>query len=551
MLSNNNYLQVISITLCLAITACGGSSSKTATEPPVVVEPEPGLPPVVADKVDPSEVFSGGGVTVERIDEDAYSQSAPEITNDFNLDANFKAGNQLFRNTHSGQGPILNTATCQGCHVKDGRGHAPASTTEPMDAMLVKVSAVDGQNEATYGGQLQTFGLASFVGNDPDAGLPEHDGALNGGRAIGEAFVYIDYQEINGQYPDGETYSLRKPVYRIKNLSYGPFSPGSLISPRVAPPIFGLGLLEAISADDIKAKADPDDSDNDGISGRFNQSKTILTEEVMLGRFGSKALTTSVLHQSAGAYRGDMGITSRIFPEEPCTLLQQACLDAAAQEPNSGEEGTDITDIELALVEFYTRTLAVPKRRGFDEANQTWQAEIWQGRQLFFAANCVGCHTPRQQTGEAAGSILGEVALNKLEPGAKPIEALSEQIIWPYTDMLLHDMGGSCQAIVQELPNGDSCDAGAECEYVLRCEGLADGRNEGEATGNEWRTSPLWGLGLVKTVNPRATYLHDGRARTIEEAILWHGGEAESSIHAFKNFSAGERAAVIAFLESM
>ncbi|MET1257037.1 di-heme oxidoredictase family protein [Aliikangiella maris] len=541
------------------IVACGGSGGGSTQpeppeikDPPIVIEPPKNeLPEVSADVVDPSEVNAGGEVTVARSDEDAFGQSAPKVSSDFNLDANFKAGNMLFRNTHAGQGPILNTATCQGCHVKDGRGHIPMDSSEPMDAMLIKISAVDGQDEPTYGGQIQTFGIASFEGNDPTAGLPRYNGAINTGEALGEAYVYIEFTEINGQYPDGENYVLRQPTYRIKDLSYGDISPGSLLSPRVAPALFGLGLLGAIAETDIRALADPNDANNDGISGRVNQQQTILSDEVKLGRFGSKAFTTSVLHQTVMAYRGDMGITSSIVPDEPCTVLQQACIDKAADEPNGGNEGSDITHVELALVEFYSRTLAVPKRRGYDAASETWQADIWLGRQKFFNIGCTGCHVPRHQTGEAAGSVLGEIQLNQLTPDAAPIEALSSQVIWPYTDLLLHDMGGSCQPLTRELVTGESCSGGEMCEYVLRCDGLADGRPEGLASGSEWRTAPLWGLGLVKTVNPRATYLHDGRARTIEEAILWHGGEAQTSLEQFKLLNKNERAAVIAFLESM
>lgn len=555
--NSNNWIGLTLSCNILFLCACGGGGGGSSDNqeppppppPPVIIDD--GLPPVEADRVDPTEMFSGGQASVDRDDEDAYSQSAPAVTADFTLDANFKSGNQLFRNTHNGQGPLMNTATCQGCHVKDGRGHIPESVNEPMDAMFLKISSADDQNEMTYGGQIQTFGVASFEGNDPSLGLPRYNGALLGDGAIGEAFAFIEYEEIPGEYPDGQSYSLRNPTYRLKDLSYGPISAGIKLSPRVAPPMFGLGLLGAIPSEDIEALADPQDSDGDGISGRTNHSIGLLTTEMKLGRFGSKALTTSVLHQSVGAYRGDMGITTSLTSEESCTTLQQACIDKAEQESNNGENGTDITNLELALVEFYSRTLAVPQRRGFDQQTETWQADIWQGRQKFFEANCTACHVPRHQTGEAAGSILGEIGITSLTPDAVTIESLSEQIIWPYTDMLLHDMGGSCDEVVLELPTGESCSDEEMCQVVLRCQGLADGRNEGQANGTEWRTSPLWGIGLAQTVNPRANFLHDGRARTLEEAILWHAGEAETAKDQFMNMSAADRESIIAFLQSM
>ena len=164
--------------------------------------------------------------------------------------------------------------------------------------------------------------------------------------------------------------------------------------------------------------------------------------------------------------------------------------------------------------------------------------------------NCTGCHTARHVTGEAAGSVLGELTLTSLEENAQPIAVLSEQTIYPYTDLLLHDMGGSCQ-VTRETAIGDSCTTGEECLYVQRCEGLADGVIQGDASGTEWKTPALWGLGLVQTVNANSTFLHDGRARTIEEAILWHGGEASTSKDIFMSYSAAERQQVLLFLDSL
>jgi CxxC motif-containing protein (DUF1111 family) len=229
--------------------------------------------------------------------------------------------------------------------------------------------------------------------------------------------------------------------------------------------------------------------------------------------------------------------------------MQLACLLAAEQESKIGEDA-DLSDHSLALVEFYNRVLGVPARRGYDVDTAIWDTDITKGRELFFQANCTGCHTPRHVTGEAKGSPLGEITLGGLTAGAEPIEALSNQIIFPYTDLLLHDMGGSCQ-VTRETAEGLSCSTGAECHYVQRCEGLADGVIQGDASGTEWKTPALWGIGLVQTVNAASTFLHDGRARTLEEAILWHGGEAEQAKETFMKLSAKEREQLLSFVHSL
>ena len=238
-----------------------------------------------------------------------------------------------------------------------------------------------------------------------------------------------------------------------------------------------------------------------------------------------------------------------MFSNENCTQAQIACLTRAEQETKVGSE-TDLQDIDLALVEFYNRVLGVPARRGFDESNESWNSDVTAGRKLFFETGCIGCHTPRHVTAEAKGSQLGEITIVGLEQGAEPIDMLSEQVIFPYTDLLLHDMGGACE-VTREDSTALTCTQGEQCFYVQRCEGLADGVIQGDASGTEWKTPPLWGLGLVQVVNPNSTFLHDGRARTIEEAILWHGGEAQQSADRFKSLSADERTQILKFLQSL
>ena len=502
----------------------------------------------------PEERFPGGDATTSLSNDEAFGQSPSAIQQDFSADANFKAGNQIFRNDHEGEGPLLNARTCQGCHVKDGRGTVPPSPETPMESMVVRVGrGVDGDGtvipDPNYGVQVQTFGLASFTGGDVSAGLS----AFGGGEedAIGEAYALIEYETVAGTYADGEQFTLRRPVLKVRELSYGDFADDIRFSARVAPQLIGLGLLGAVPEADIRSLADPDDDDGDGISGRVNTVFDPTTETTRLGRFGPKAGTASLLHQTVNAYRADIGVTSRFAAEEACAETQASCRRAALLEPDPHPGNVDIPDVELALVEFYLRLLAVPERRGFDEASDTWEEDVERGRTLFFEAGCGMCHQYRHTTGTAAGSVLGAVELNTLFPDAPPIDVLSAQTIFPYTDLLLHDMGGSCGTVQREAADGGSCAANENCVWTLRCTGLADGKPEGSASGSEWRTAPLWGLGLAKVVNESATFLHDGRARTIAEAILWHGGEAQSSQQNFVAMPAADRGALIAFLESL
>ena len=505
--------------------------------------------------VDPAERFPGGDATTSLSNEEAFGQSPPAIARDFAADANFKSGNQLFRNANDGEGPLLNARTCQGCHTKDGRGAPPPDQDTPMDSMSIRLSvgadaAGEPSADPNYGTLLQTFGLASFLGGgEITAGLSVFGGGAD--AAIGEGFATIEYETVSGNYDDGAPFELRKPIYKVRELSYGDFAPDIRFSPRVAPQLIGLGLLGAVPADDVRSIADADDADGDGISGRANEAMDPTVDAVHLGRFGHKASTASILQQTAGAFRADIGVTNRFAPEEPCATDQSSCVAAALAEADAHPGGVDISDVELALVEFYTRLLAVPERRGFDATTETWDEDVLRGRTLFFESGCEKCHRQRWRTGSAAGSVLGAVHLNALEEDAPSIEVLSDQTIFPYSDLLLHDMGGTCDPVRREQADGGTCAAGENCVWVLRCEGLADGRQEGRASGSEWRTAPLWGLGLVKTVNARATFLHDGRARTVAEAILWHGGEAQQSRDAFVAMTQDERTDLLAFLASL
>lgn len=358
----------------------------------------------------------------------------------------------------------------------------------------------DGRGRApvTSGERSHGLLLRFSAGTGPDGapisssnyGLQLQDQAILGIEP--EADFELTYEEMTGSYPDGKIYSLRKPTYTITDLTQGPLE-DVLISPRVANQMSGLGLLEAITAVTLHEFADENDTDHDGISGRPNRIWDIESQSWMIGRFGWKANQTTVKQQVAAAFAGDMGITSSLFPDENCP----PSIDCNAQ-PNGGSP--EIPDDDLDKVVLYTSTLAVPGRRDWDEQ------EVLKGKALFKQLNCSACHIPEITTGE------------------HPLfDAFSYQTIRPYTDLLLHDMGT----------------------------GLADNSPEFVANGQEWRTPPLWGIGLFDIVNGHTNYLHDGRARNLEEAILWHGGEAEAAKEAFKQLSEDEREQLILFLNSL
>jgi CxxC motif-containing protein (DUF1111 family) len=301
-------------------------------------------------------------------------------------------------------------------------------------------------------------------------------------------------ESVAGRYDDGTEYELAAPRYELRDLAFGEMAADTMLSPRTAPQMIGLGLLQAIDEADLLALADPNDADENGISGRPNRVWDVASESVMLGRFGWKANQPRLEQQNSGAFVGDIGITSPLFPDENCTSAQPECLEALS----GGSPEIDLE--EVAHVDFYSKYLAVPARRDYTDPT------VLQGEALFGQLGCGGCHVTTFKTGVVDDS-----------------PALSSQTIHPYTDLLLHDLGDA----------------------------LADGRPDFEADGNEWRTPPLWGIGLFQDVNGHTRYLHDGRARNLEEAVLWHGGEAADTTAAFKALSADERAALLLFLGSL
>lgn len=308
-----------------------------------------------------------------------------------------------------------------------------------------------------------------------------------------EAKITVTYEAISSTYPDGETYELRKPIYAIADEQFGSLA-GAETSPRVAQQTIGMGLISALPDSEILKYEDEFDGDGDGISGRPNYVWNPEINEVDLGKYGWKANTPTLKTQIASAFHGDMGLTTSIFDESDCPNPQQDCQDA----PNGGQP--EVTDEQLDRVLFYQSALAVPNRRNFMEES------VLKGKVLFNELNCVGCHAIDQVT------------------GSFPFNPLLENVtIRPYSDFLLHDMG----------------------------EELADNRPDFLANGQEWRTQPLWGIGLIATVNDHTFFLHDGRARNIEEAILWHGGEAQQIKEDFMDLAVEQRQQLIDFINSL
>ena len=433
--------------------------------------------------IDISErLYAGGGTTVFSATSIAFETPAPNLsaTNlaiHLDGDAEFEAAFITApANINSGVGPIFNNNSCVACHPRDGRSAFPSDDINALSGFFLRGS-IPGVGEhgginpiPGFGGQLQN---QAIFGRDA------------------EVKFKVVYKEIVEILADGTKVILRKPTYSILE-SYITFPSDAILSPRLAPPVFGLGLLEAITEEDILTNQDINDLDGDGISGKANYVWDPFLKKTVIGRFGWKANASTVFIQSAAAYVEDMGITNYVFPNE--SGINQA----------NGQDGLnddpEITDDILDQVVLYCRTLGVPAPRGI-ETNA-----VKTGAAIFENIDCAKCHIPKQKSGNFPG-----------------IDAISNQTFFPYTDMLLHDMG----------------------------EGLADGRPDFLANGNEWKTRPLWGIGMTNLINGHTDFLHDGRAKNITEAILWHGGEAENAKNNFKALSTEEREALLVFLNSL
>lgn len=375
---------------------------------------------------------------------------------------------------HDGLGPVFNQPSCSACHLRNGRGQPPASEAERMRGALVRISVPAGAaaDEAVphsaYGEQLNDNAVTGIAAE---------------GRAVLRWIEHIEY------FDDGEAITLRRPEVTLINLAYGPPGNGLMSSLRVAPPIIGAGLLDAVPDSELTALAA--EPRPDGISGHVNV--IVSSGQATIGKFGWKANAVSLTQQTAAAFSGDLGITSRLHPEENCPGAEEFC--ARFQTAS-----LDLSDAQLDDVVFYQAALALPAAR------KPADPLVLRGKELFEQTGCQHCHVPSLTS--------GDVALTPM---------LANTTFNAYTDLLLHDMG----------------------------EGLADGRPDHAAGPAEWKTAPLWGIGLIPVVNEHQTLLHDGRARGVLEAIMWHGGEAAPARARVQALQKVERDALVAFVNSL
>jgi CxxC motif-containing protein (DUF1111 family) len=443
---------------------------------------------------------TGGDTTVYATGRNAFSFPSANLPNEEATRA--VIGNSFFKRNwveapasttaRDGLGPLFIARSCGGCHTEDGRGQPPQLSKRlgPHDATVALLM------------RLSVPGTA-----DPKAGVvpePVYGDQFNNTAVQGvkpEGDVLIRTTALKGKFADGTPYSLQKPSYSLTNLGYGPLRPDVMMSPRIAPQLIGAGLLEAIAEADILDNVAKQAAAPGPVKGQANRVWDAFAEREMLGRFGWKANVATLAHQTGAAFRGDMGITSSKFPDESCTASQTDCMKA----PHGAQgKGPEIDDKTFGDVVFYQATLAPPARR--DAAD----AQVQRGQMLFAQAQCVACHRPSYTTSEGPFPSLTSKALNG-------------QKIWPYTDLLLHDMGKD----------------------------LADGRPDFLASGSQWKTPPLWGIGLIKDVNGHTRLLHDGRARGTLEAILWHDGEAKDSKQQVLKMRKVDREALVKFVESL
>jgi len=430
---------------------------------------------------------SGGATTTHEINRNAFSQPAANL--DVQRRGEFFIGNAFFNSAW-----IVAPATAG---ARDGLG--PLFNARSCD----QCHNNDGRgapplkpNERPIGLVLQFATPTPGSNNEP--GIDPHYGSNFNPFAIGnipaEGTVHIEWREIEGRYADGSTYTLTAPTYVFEELAYGELSPTTKFSPRVASSVFGVGLLEAIPEAQIMERSDPEDADKNGISGRANRVWDHVAKRVVIGRLGWKSNQPDIAHQTAGAFSQEIGMTTTLRPEPNCTNIQVACIDA----PDGGSP--EISDEIFNRIVEYQRMLSVPVRRNLESQ------QVKRGAELFVTSGCESCHRATFTTGDVANAPW-----------------LSKQTIHPFSDLLLHDMGPA----------------------------LADDRADFEASGTEWRTPPLWGMGLQKAVNGHTRFLHDGRARDANDAILWHGGEAQAAREAYRNLSKIDRDALLEFLESL
>lgn len=436
------------------------------------------------------------GFTITKFDAEAYALPAPVLN--YRERETFMHGRSHFKrrwiapitfNGEWGLGPTFIQTRCSECHINNGRGGPPATAKEQLSTMLVRLS-LPGTDEhggpkpdPNYGDQFQNNALQA----------QEVDLRYAQEMVPAEAEIYLDWDEHTLTLPDGEKVPMRKPKLRLEKLAFGPLGEGAMLSIRNTQPVFGLGLLEAVPEDALKSLVDAQKAQ--GLNGRINYVWDLVNKREAVGRFGWKAGQATLMGQTAAAFLGDLGVTSKFLRVNNCPPVQKACL---VQDPANDPE---IIDSDMVDFELWLRGLAVPARRDQEDP------QVQKGSELFNTVGCAGCHTPVMKTAETYPAF----------------PKLANRVFYPFTDLLLHDMGDE----------------------------LADNRPEFKAGGRDWRTAPLWGIGLNKAVNGQTALLHDARARNVLEAILWHGGEGTAARTAFSKLNKADRDAVIRYVESI
>lgn len=481
------------------------------------IETLAGVPMQQLASFDPQEVKQGGDTGISISSAESYSKPSSNLT--ASRKGHFFIGNAFFRqpwviapastDSRDGLGALFNVAACQSCHVKDGRGHAPMTSDDDADSLLIRLAMPATTDEQRQ--QLQNSLIEKVV--HPMYGGQLQDRGIQGVPA--EARIAVQWTDKPVTFADGHVETLRAPTFNLTKPGYGAFDDNLMVSPRVALPMIGLGLLEQIPDEAIKKQAvDNKNSTNGDISGKFNWVMDPQTGKHALGRFGWKAGQTKLITQNQSAFNEDMGLTSNIRPHESCMPTQTACMNATtgADEQGNGKSPVEVNDEVAKFVEFYTRNLAVPHRRDADDTL------VLAGKKRFYDMGCQSCHTPRYQLPKTDDDHLEQHG----------------QVIYPYTDLLLHDMGDDLadRTIAGKLPAKN-----IQVEFL--------------ANSYEWRTPALWGIGLAQTVDPQATFLHDGRARTLMEAVLWHGGEAQKQQQKVLKLDKQGRSELNAFLQSL
>jgi len=461
----------------------------------------------------PENNFLQAGTNIAGINIQSFLEGRRLFHTSFLTGSHTEAGNPTLFTTQAGKaGPMFQQAACIACHVNNGKSSPVLG--QPLNTMVVLTGATDSAGklvaDARFGGHL-TQGLIVESGKTYDG----RQGILKIGS----------YLETTGKYGDNTPYTLQKPVYSLTDVAGKTLDLPVRMSVRAAPHMVGMGLLEAVPESTLAALAAASAKDSDGAVGKLQVIADPLDPTMKrVGRFGWRGTSATVTQQASSALNSDMGVTTSMYPTHFCSLATDGAACRAAD-----AKGPELSDKDVELIVRYTSLLAVPAARHFPgqqplgtpgdkvtaqtpaqnaaelAAENAMQARVKRGGELFTAARCVACHTPTLTT------------------GAHKFAELRNQVIRPYSDLLLHDMGPE----------------------------LADNYPQGVASGQEWRTAPLWGVGLLKSINANTRYLHDGRARSIEEAVLWHGGQGEKSRERFKALGADDRQQMVDFIHSL